>query len=78
MYLITFHSNFDANMFNKKMSPFGTLKRRPVPRELSSSCGTCFEFSPNVENTISEMDKLKYEAIYEIENGKYIKIKECE
>ena len=71
MYLITFHSNFDANMFNKKMSPYGALKRKPVPRELSSSCGTCFEFTPSVENYLDELNKQNYESIYEFKDNKY-------
>lgn len=74
MYLITFHSNFDANMFNKKISPFGELTRKPVPRELSSSCGTCFLFIPSISSPLEEIKKLNFEAVYEVVNNKYIKL----
>lgn len=78
MYLVTFHSNFDANMFKKKMSPFGELKRKPVPRELSSSCGTCFSYEPSIPSPLDEIKKTSFETVYEIVDNKYIKILENE
>lgn len=78
MYLITFHSNFDANMFNKKMSSYGKLTRKPVPRELSSSCGTCFLLNPNDTFSLYIFKDVNFEAVYEIKDEKYIKIKEKE
>lgn len=44
-FLVTFHTHFDANVFRKKAKTFGSARMRPVPRKLSSSCGTCVEFS---------------------------------
>ncbi|MEG1930862.1 MAG: DUF3343 domain-containing protein [Anaerovorax sp.] len=45
-YLVTFHTHFDAIQyvrFLKKENILGTLK--PVPRKISSSCGTCAFFT---------------------------------
>lgn len=45
-YLVTFHTHFDAIQyvkFLKTKNLQGTLK--PVPRKVSSSCGTCAFFT---------------------------------
>ena len=46
-YLVTFYSQFDSNQFYRNFSKLGKVVRKPVPRELSSSCGTCCTFEPN-------------------------------
>lgn len=63
MYLITFYSQFDANMFFKSFSGKGKVVRKPVPRELSSSCGTCCFFTP--ENDEEDSNQLFMDADYE-------------
>lgn len=63
MYLITFFSQFDANMFFRTFSSKGKVVRKPVPRELSSSCGTCCFFTP--ENESSDYNQLFLNADYE-------------
>lgn len=41
-YIITFFSHFGATRFKKEMKKAGTeVQLKPVPRFLSSSCGTC-------------------------------------
>ena len=45
-FLVTFHTHFDANVFFRKVKALGKARMKPVPRVLSSSCGTCVEFSP--------------------------------
>ena len=44
-YIATFFSHFGAMRFHKMLKQKGISGRiRPVPRDLSSSCGTCVEF----------------------------------
>ena len=41
-YIITFYSHFSALSFQRTMTTKGTaVTLMPVPRRLSSSCGTC-------------------------------------
>jgi len=44
-YIATFHTHFSAMMSGKKMEAAGiSYSLEPVPRSLSSSCGTCIRF----------------------------------
>lgn len=64
-FLVTFHTHFDANFFYKKIKALGSARMRPVPRSLSSSCGTCVEFSPSDKNFDSQnLIDLEYESVY--------------
>ena len=46
-YLVTFHSHFDAILVNRTLKSAGVdVRLMPVPRSLSSSCGTCVEKCP--------------------------------
>ncbi len=72
MFLITFHTNFDANLFSRKAKLFGSVKMKPVPRQLSSSCGTCVVFQP--ESAAFEMDtltNLTFEKMYKVSGSEY-------
>lgn len=65
----TFHSHYGALVFRKK---FGSgCKLAPVPRALSSSCGTAAFFSGAVDNSLID-DNL--EAIYELAGSGYRRI----
>lgn len=45
-YLVTLHTHFDAIQYMKFLKFKGISgKLQPVPRKLSSSCGTCAVFS---------------------------------
>jgi hypothetical protein len=67
----TFANHYGAMLFRKTVGAGCTL--RPVPRNLSSSCGTCAFFSgPFLKDYINE----NLEAVYEQKDGKYIKIYE--
>lgn len=64
-FLVTFHTHFDANVFLKKTKTLGKAKMKPVPRKLSSSCGTCVEFSPGDEEFNAEsLSAMEYESFY--------------
>lgn len=73
MMVATFYNHYSAMLFKRK---FGTgCKLRPVPRHLSSSCGTCAEFS--YEETVEEILPLfdeNLEAIYQEVEGEYRKV----
>lgn len=44
-YIATFFSHFGAIRFHKELRDRGiTAKMMPVPRKVSSSCGTCVRF----------------------------------
>lgn len=44
-YIATFHSHYGALAFKRTLEKRGlAVQLRPVPRSLSSSCGTCGEF----------------------------------
>lgn len=43
-YIATFYSHFGAMRFKQEMSGISAPRLMPVPRKLSSSCGTCVRF----------------------------------
>ena len=45
-YIATFHTHFAAVSFARLLKAFPEMKPQfmPVPRKLSSSCGTCVKF----------------------------------
>ena len=63
-YIATFHTHLSALMTSRSLTDLGVKARMmPVPRKLSSSCGTCVYYiapSPN----LSAMDE-DVEAVYE-------------
>ena len=77
-YIATFHTHLSAMMTAKKLEKENISSSfEPVPRKLSSSCGTCIRFTA-AEPYIHLMDR-DCEALYEvveIKNNKedYIKI----
>ena len=71
MMVATFANHYGAMLFKKTVGAGCNL--RPVPRALSSSCGTCAMFEgPFREEYVNE----NLEAVYEMDDGKYVKIYE--
>lgn len=67
-YLATFHTHFDAMKyirFLKKRGISGTLK--PVPRKVSSSCGTCAVFESPESVDVETFTKEDVEGFYLLE-----------
>ena len=63
-YIATFFSHFGAIRFNKELSAKGTaVTLMPVPRALSSSCGTCASFTADELPAYSHMDELEQIAV---------------
>ena len=65
----TFHSHYGAMVFKKKMGVCCYLA--PVPRSLSSSCGTAAFFKGDMNQSLIDEN---LEAVYILENGKYKRI----
>lgn len=71
MMVATFANHYGAMLFKKTVGTGCSL--RPVPRSLSSSCGTCAMFEgPFLKEYANE----NLEAVYEFDEGKYIKVYE--
>ena len=74
-FIATFFSHFGAIRFNKQLKEAGIQgKLMPVPRRVSSSCGTCAVFTPkNGELPEAEFASLSFEKLFKISEdaGKY-------
>ncbi len=56
-YIATFFSHFGAIRFNKDLKAMGlTGKLMPVPRRVSSSCGTCVKFQAESDTALHSDD----------------------
>ena len=63
-YIATFHTHLSALMTSRALTELGVQARMmPVPRKLSSSCGTCVRYLSEDPN-LSAMDE-DVEAVYE-------------
>lgn len=66
-YIATFHTHLSALMTSRSLSEMGiAAKMMPVPRKLSSSCGTCVRYEAEDPN-LSAMD-VDVERVYEIKS----------
>lgn len=72
IYIATFYSHFGAMRFKKVCEEAGfQAKLMPVPRELSSSCGTCVRYESDCFDLGKEIPD-EVEQIVEINKGEYI------
>lgn len=63
-YIATFHTHLSALMTSRELTSRGVKARMmPVPRKLSSSCGTCVHYLAQDAN-LDAMDT-DVEAVYE-------------
>lgn len=63
-YIATFHTHLAALMTSRSLTALGVrAQMMPVPRKLSSSCGTCVRYLAE-EPHLSAMDE-DVEAVYE-------------
>ena len=69
-YIATFHTHLAALRSSRSLSGRGiTAQMTPVPRKLSSSCGTCVRYEG--ETPALELLDADAEAVYEDAEGKY-------
>ncbi|MFW5675267.1 MAG: DUF3343 domain-containing protein [Acetivibrio ethanolgignens] len=60
-YIVTFHSHFSAISFHRSMKKQGIAAQlMPIPRHLSSSCGTCVALTWEASR---EQELLKYDGV---------------
>lgn len=59
-YIATFYSHFGAVRFVKELSKIGAAgKMKPVPRSLSSSCGTCVFYTAEVYDAVKPTEEIE-------------------
>ena len=77
-YVATFHTHLAALMTSRSLTALGIRAQMlPVPRKLSSSCGTCVRYTAEDPN-LNAMDE-DVEGVYEkISNDAYILLMEKE
>lgn len=65
-YIATFHTHLSAMLTSRTLQSRGIAARMaPVPRSLSSSCGTCVRYEGDVPY-LEDMDE-DVERVYEME-----------
>jgi hypothetical protein len=77
-FIATFHTHLSALMTSRSLTGLGVQARMmPVPRKLSSSCGTCVRYLAE-DAHLSSMDE-DVEAVYEkIGKEEYIRLMSTE
>lgn len=74
-YIATFHTHLSALLTSRNLQSAGcTARMAPVPRTLSSSCGTCVRYEAE-EAMLSSMDE-DVERVYEVQGDTYTLLKE--
>ena len=74
-YIATFFSHFGAIRFNKQVKELGLSgKLMPVPRRVSSSCGTCvrFIYEGDIQEYAQNMEQDDLDTVYLVENDEYL------
>ena len=67
-YIATFHTHADALVSHRTLSSAGIAARMmPVPRKLSSSCGTCIRYTADAPS--QQLLAEDWEAIYQVTDG---------
>lgn len=76
-YLVTFHTHFDAVKYNRSMKKAGYQAiLKPVPRKLSSSCGSCVVLAAPGELDLEQIFPGYVERLYQVTDDGYILLKE--
>ena len=64
-YIATFHTHLSALMTSRTLTGMGVQARMmPVPRKLSSSCGTCVRYQ--ADGPLLEAMDADVEGVYEV------------
>ncbi len=71
-YLATFHTHFDAVKYHKYIRQAGAMAvLKPVPRKLSSSCGSCVTFTIATEPSWEQIFTPEIERLYRVDGDNY-------
>lgn len=74
-YLATFHTHLAALKSHRALTAAGlTARMAPVPRKISSSCGTCVFYT--ADDPMESLLDCDTEAIYRLDAENAIKLKE--
>ncbi|MCI6006100.1 MAG: DUF3343 domain-containing protein [Blautia sp.] len=77
-YIATFYSHFGAVCFKRACAACNVpAVIMPVPRSLSSSCGTCVKFQAGTEQDFPEKNE-EIEQIVRVDGGRFVRIYEAE
>ena len=69
-YIATFFSHFGAVQFSRHLKQLDIPhKTMPVPRQLSSSCGSCVRFTASCD--VRELQQEEVEKIYLLRDGSF-------
>lgn len=72
-YIATFHTHLAALQTSRALTAAGIAARMsPVPRKLSSSCGTCARYSAE-DPQLEKMDA-DVEGVYLVEEGDFYRL----
>jgi len=72
VYIATFYSHFGAIRFKKEYaSEIQKAKLMPVPRDLSSSCGTCVSFESDENFTFTNDPRGEIEQVVKVTANGY-------
>ncbi len=75
-YIATFHTHFAAVSFARELKAYPEMKPQfmPVPRKLSSSCGTCvrFIYEGDIQEYAQNMEQDDLDTVYLVENDEYL------
>ncbi len=72
-YLATFHTHFDAMKFARNWNKKNVkCEIKPVPRKVSSSCGSCVTFEEKEGCDLQPFIQTNVEALYRIEQETYV------
>lgn len=70
IFIATFYSHFGAIRFKKACTALGIRARQmPVPRSLSSSCGTCVRFETKDWKQVEFREDEVEQIVEVLENG---------
>jgi len=76
-FVATFHTHLSALMTSRALQKAGfSARMAPVPRQLSSSCGTCvFYTAPDLCRSCLDEDT---ERVYQVQNAGYVLLLDLE
>ena len=76
-YIATFHTHLSAMLSCQALQSEGlTARMTPVPRALSSSCGTCVRYTADADQR--QLLDRDLEAVYADDNGAYTLLYQAE
>ena len=78
-YIITFHTHYEAILCKRSLEGVAKeglnfVKMIPVPRELSSSCGTAIKIEAEFSFDVALFSSIEHDEVFLLESDGYSKI----